>query len=182
MDPDRPAPGRLEVVRHMLNSDDRYHDIDYAHDLELLNRYLAKVQPRYTMRSSSDLTAFCSFRSTVRELLVSPRAELFQSLDEVAQHHPLTVRFEESGTSRLRGAAGVGAPSLDALVSDAIAGIHEAMLTDQWSRLRACRRYDCGWIYYDATPGKTMRWCTTDPCGNVMKTRAYRARLAQKHG
>ena len=40
MDTDRPAPGPLEEVRHLLNSDDRFHGVDHARDVDALNAFL----------------------------------------------------------------------------------------------------------------------------------------------
>ncbi len=41
MPTDRPAPGPLEEVRVVLNSDDRFHGVDQAVDVARLNRFPA---------------------------------------------------------------------------------------------------------------------------------------------
>lgn len=178
MEPDRPAPGRLELVRHVLNSDDRFHHVDHSRDVESLNGYLARIEPRHAVDDARELAPYRTFRETVRALLVTPTAEARRSFNDMARAHPMTIWIDEDGSSSLRGGTAYGRTALDLLVEDSLMAVHEAMLSGQWSRLRFCQRFDCSWIYYDATPGTTMRWCSTDPCGNVMKTRAYRARRA----
>ncbi|KRF34456.1 hypothetical protein ASG94_17410 [Nocardioides sp. Soil805] len=164
----------------MLNSDDRYHGLDHAHDVDELNRYLARIQPRHSVADQSDLSAYRVLRDTTRALLLTPGPEIFFTLNELARQHPLTVWFDELGAPGLRRVSGGEQDSpLGVLVVSVLAAVHDGMLTGHWARLRACRRFDCSWIYYDGSPNGSMRWCTTDPCGNVMKTRAYRARLAR---
>ena len=178
MEPDRPAPGRLELVRHLLNSDDRFHGIDHSRDVESLNRYLARIDSGHAVSDHQQLAGFRVLRDATRDLLVNPSDAARASFNDLARTHPMTIWMDEETRPRLRGATTYGHTPLDALVEDSLAAVHEAMLTEQWSRLRACQRFDCSWIYYDGTPGTSMRWCSTDPCGNVMKTRAYRARRA----
>ena len=178
MEPDRPAPGRLELVRHVLNSDNRFHHVDHSRDEASLNDYLARIEPRHSVDEAEDLVAYRAFRDALRALVVVPTAQARKAFNNVAQAHPMTIWIDEDDRAGLRGAAADGRAGLDLLVEDCLGTAHEAMLTGQWSRLRSCQRFDCSWIYYDATPGTSMRWCSTDPCGNVMKTRAYRARRA----
>jgi predicted RNA-binding Zn ribbon-like protein len=179
VDPDRPAPGRLELVRHVLNSDDRFHQVDHADDVGALDRYLAHVRPTHRVAHEEDLQTFRSFRDATRALLLAPSPHVRTTFNEMAARHPVTVRIEEQDLACLRTAGPAEPRPIDALVGAALEAVHEAVLTGTWSRLHACRRFECGWIYYDSTPRNSMRWCTTDPCGNVMKTRAYRARRAQ---
>ncbi|MBC2931685.1 CGNR zinc finger domain-containing protein [Nocardioides sp. zg-1228] len=178
MDTDRPAPGALEEVRHLLNTDDRFHGIDHGQDVGSLNRFLARAGSAYApLPATADLRPYRAFRDVVRDLLLRPSPSTRSAFNDVARRHPVRVEVGEHA-ARLRWARPSRPAAVERIVGDAVAIVHEAMLTGQWEHLRECQRDDCRWIYYDPTPTHAMRWCSTDPCGNVMKVRAYRARRA----
>lgn len=176
MDSDRVAPGRLELVRHVLNSDDRYHQVDYAGSVEILNQYLARLDGTHPISDVHDLATFRSFREAIRSLLLRPGPTAAEHVNRFAEHSSLIVQMNHEGTSMLRPTPAARSTPLAMLIADVVAAVHDSMLEDRWRRLHACRRFDCGWIYYDGSSKNSGRWCSTDPCGNVMKTRAYRAR------
>jgi predicted RNA-binding Zn ribbon-like protein len=178
MDTDRPAPGPLEEVRHVLNSDDRFHGVDHAEDVEALNRFLTRAGSAYApLPATADLGAYRAFRDVTRDLLLHPSTATRHAFNRIANRHPMTVEVGES-IAHLSRAATSAQSAVDRIVGQSIATVHDAMITGEWGRLRECERGDCLWIYYDPTPTQVMRWCSTDPCGNVMKVRAYRARRA----
>ncbi len=45
-----------------------------------------------------------------------------------------------------------------------------------WSRVKACRATDCGWVFVDASRNGSRRWCDMATCGNRAKTTTFRAR------
>ncbi|WNV73872.1 CGNR zinc finger domain-containing protein [Geodermatophilus sp. DSM 44513] len=45
-----------------------------------------------------------------------------------------------------------------------------------WSRVKACRGADCGWVFVDASRNRSRRWCEMASCGNRAKTATFRAR------
>ena len=45
-----------------------------------------------------------------------------------------------------------------------------------WSRLKACRKTNCGWIFYDRSRNRSSNWCSMAICGNRTKTAGYRLR------
>ncbi len=175
---DRPAPGPLEEVRHVLNSDDRFHGIDHAADVEALNDFLVRARSTYApLPASADLETYRAFRDVTRDLLLRPSTATRDAFNRIARRHPVMVEVVR-GTARLRRATPFGQSAVDRIVAESIATVHDAMVTGDWARLRECERGDCLWIYYDPTPTRVMKWCSTDPCGNVMKVRAFRARRA----
>lgn len=177
MDTDRPAPGPLEEVRHVLNSDDRFRGIDHARDVGALNVFLTRARSAYVpLPATADLRSYREFRAITRELLLRPSPSTRASFNALAALHPMTVEVDD-GTARLLARTARSTP-VDRIIGESVATIHDAILTGDWHRLRECGRGDCLWIYYDPTPARVMRWCSTDPCGNVMKVRAYRARRA----
>lgn len=53
------------------------------------------------------------------------------------------------------------------------------VLTGPWSeRLRRCERDPCAHMFVDRSPRGVRRWCTSESCGNIARSRRHRARLA----
>jgi hypothetical protein len=70
---------------------------------------------------------------------------------------------------------GTGGPLIGVLgesLSEALA----LQATGEWSRLKACARDSCRWVFYDGSRNRSGRWCSMQVCGNREKTAAYRAR------
>jgi predicted RNA-binding Zn ribbon-like protein len=64
--------------------------------------------------------------------------------------------------------------ALTTLVSIAV----EASREGTWSRLKACRKESCGWVFYDHSRNRSSNWCSMTICGNRIKTAGYRRRRA----
>lgn len=172
---DRPAPGRLERVRVLLNSDNRYYGFDHFDDPPRLVDHLRRHDVLVTDDpvDESALRRLRTFRDTLRAHVVSPDDETSRRLAEIADRHPFAVRLSPTGTRLvpLRGDDGV-----DLAIASALDTVHHAVVDDTWSRLRTCGRPDCQWVYFDSSRNRSARWCSGYPCGDVMKTRAWRAR------
>lgn len=172
---DRPATGELEMLRNLLNSDDRFHGFDHAGSLasfqEYADDYLMSWQP--LVIDAADLAHVREARDVVRRVLVDRDRTAVEKLNALAASHPVRVHFRaDAADSMLQPATGTVAKDSVARI---VATIHLAVTAGDWQSLRSCERDDCGWIYFDASPGRRGRWCTLS-CGSVMKTRAYRQR------
>jgi predicted RNA-binding Zn ribbon-like protein len=44
------------------------------------------------------------------------------------------------------------------------------------ARIKTCSAHDCGWKFVDQSKNRSRRWCDMAVCGNLAKTREYRAR------
>ena len=53
----------------------------------------------------------------------------------------------------------------------------ELLVSPERARVRLCDGDDCGWLFVDASRSGTRRWCDMADCGNLAKTRRFRARL-----
>ena len=63
---------------------------------------------------------------------------------------------------------------LDAIVRDAIDLL---IVPEDRARVRECESDSgCGWLFLDATKGRTRRWCDMKICGNRAKARRHYAR------
>jgi predicted RNA-binding Zn ribbon-like protein len=49
--------------------------------------------------------------------------------------------------------------------------LHEAQLTGQWARMKACRK--CQYAFFDRSKNRSAAWCAMSICGNRTKNRAY---------
>jgi predicted RNA-binding Zn ribbon-like protein len=175
---DRPAPGPLEEVRIVLNSDDRFHGVDHATDVHELNDFLVRAGSTCPpLPASADLGPYRALRDVTRELLLQPSEAAREAFNLIARRHPMVVEVEDDAAV-LRSTGSSRSSAVERIVARSVATVHDAMVTGEWGRLRECERSDCRWIYYDPTPTQVMKWCSTDPCGNVMKVRAFRARRA----
>ena len=145
------APGRLERVRALLNTDDRYHGVDA----------LAGTAP----------TELVALRDALRAYVESGRPG---DLADLALRHPVVVGFAD-GAARLVPAP--GGSEVAGMCADVLATVHEAHLSGAWSRLKVCGNPDCRWVYHDASRNRSGLWCAMGECGDVMKARAYRRRV-----
>lgn len=44
------------------------------------------------------------------------------------------------------------------------------------ARIKTCAAQDCGWKFVDQSKNRSRRWCDMAVCGNLAKSRQYRAR------
>jgi predicted RNA-binding Zn ribbon-like protein len=54
----------------------------------------------------------------------------------------------------------------------------ELLLLAERSRLRVCEGEGCGWFFVDRSKAGRRRWCNMEVCGNRVKVRSYRERVA----
>jgi len=67
----------------------------------------------------------------------------------------------------------------------ALAPLVGALMTAQadgsWTRVKACARDSCRWLFYDTTRNRSRTWCTGATCGSREKARrAYRRQVAKR--
>jgi CGNR zinc finger len=140
------APGRLERIRALLNTDDRFNGVE-----------------RLGPQAPGELRAL---RDALRTYVVEGERH---ALDEVAARHPLVVRLTADGP-------GLAPPDEPDEVATLLADVLEEHRAGRLHRLKACANPACQWLYYDASRNRSGRWCSMGECGDVMKARAYRAR------
>jgi predicted RNA-binding Zn ribbon-like protein len=95
-------------------------------------------------------------------------AEVDRARDLLAR---LRLRVGLGGeTCALEPAGGPATAALERLAAD----LATAAATGTLARLKICGAPDCQFVYYDHSRSRTSRWCSTEVCGNRMKTRRYR--------
>lgn len=70
-------------------------------------------------------------------------------------------------------------PGIDGAIAILLAQLHDAVVSGEWQRLKACGNDACQWAYYDRSRNGSRRWCDSQSCGNLMAARAYRHRQRQ---
>ena len=65
------------------------------------------------------------------------------------------------------------------VVAEMVRSAAELMASGEPRRLKACANPSCTWLFYDESHNRSRRWCDAAACGNLLKVRAHRARLAE---
>jgi predicted RNA-binding Zn ribbon-like protein len=94
-----------------------------------------------------------------------------EELNQVAATLPVVVTAEPDGWRLSPAAAGV-----DGFLAGLMGTLARSMADGSWSRVKACRRDTCRWLFFDNSRNRSGTWCSMAGCGSRMKARAYRAR------
>lgn len=173
----RVAPGDLEDLRAFLNSDNRFYGVDMLRLREHRLLFFARALRDFDIDGIDERgwVRLIELRDAIRSLVLGEPGSA-ERLTEVAASHAVRVAFEgEAGALRARLVPAGTRPELP-IVAAVLTALQAAVQDGRLSRLRICQRPDCGWCYYDGSKNRSARWCSSDPCGDVMKARAYRSR------
>jgi len=174
------APGRLDLVRQLINTADLEAGEDELSDLRRLESWLRErrlIGARERLEDG-DLERALEVREALRRLL-----EDRGSGDEIDGHairslnaHPacvqMRVRFDEGGVPRLEPVGG----GLEGALAELFAIIERASGDGTWERLKVCSDHGCRWAFYDNSKNRSRNWCNMAICGNRSKAREYRRR------
>jgi predicted RNA-binding Zn ribbon-like protein len=173
------APGRLELLQRFINS----HNHDLPEDWDRIGtaakaqawlREKRLIEPRDRI-AAADATRLRELREALRALIVAggePNAAAAAIVRE--QRVQLNVSIDDTGTTVLAPASG----GADGAVATLLGILHEAQLSGDWSRMKACRQ--CEYAFFDRSKNRSAAWCSMSICGNRTKNRAYyRRRAAQ---
>jgi predicted RNA-binding Zn ribbon-like protein len=163
------APGRLELVRRFANTLDVEHGREVLHSPAQLRKLLLELGliDRGARVTAGDLDRAHELRDTLRRLALANN----DVPTDVALEATLTVRVAD-GDAGLEPAE----RDVEGAFADLVGIVYTAMADGSWSRLKACRRDVCHWLFYDRSRNRSAVWCQMSVCGNRTKTKAYRAR------
>ncbi len=166
------APGRLELLQRFINT----HNHDLPEDWDRIgtaakaNAWLKEkrlIEPDARI-SAADAARLRELRESLRALIVAGGAPNAAAASTVRAHQAaLHVSIDDRGNTALE-PAGRGA---DAAIAVLLAILHEAQLTGDWSRMKACRQ--CEYAFFDRSKNRSAAWCSMSICGNRTKNRAY---------
>ena len=174
-----PAPEPLRMVQAFVNTVDVENGIEELTDPDSLHEVLTRIgalDAGAPPLSQADLRRALAVREALRNLLhvnvgLAPDHAALDLLDRTGAAGGLSVRFARDGTARL----GADESTLNGAFGRILAVAYTAMVAGNWTRLKACPRDVCGWIFYDRSRNSSSRWCAMSVCGNRTKTKRFRA-------
>lgn len=173
-----PAPEPLRLVQAFVNTVDIENGIEELTDADALRQVLVRMGalPRSAPAlDEADVEQALEVREALRRLLLvnaggGADAEALAVLEHASAAARLAIRFERDAQPTLLPRAG----GLDGAIGRILAVVYTSMAEGTWSRLKACPRDVCGWIFYDRSRNSSSRWCSMSVCGNRTKIRRYR--------
>jgi predicted RNA-binding Zn ribbon-like protein len=106
-----------------------------------------------------------------RDVRAALRAQLGDGAPTELPDVPVRVALTEAGPRLV----GTGSPLIE-VVAESLGEVLALQATGEWSRIKACARDSCRWVFFDHSRNRSGRWCSMQVCGNREKTAAYRAR------
>jgi CGNR zinc finger/Putative stress-induced transcription regulator len=168
-----PAPGRLRLVQRFVNTVDYEHGREALHSPDQLRRLLIDLGllDRGARVGGPELARAHALRKDLRALAlanngVETDVELETRLDVRVGTRAAALEPERH--------------DVDGALAELVGIVYTSIADGTWPRLKACRRDVCGWLFFDRSRNTSARWCQMAVCGNRTKTRAYRARSAER--
>jgi predicted RNA-binding Zn ribbon-like protein len=177
-----PAPAPLDLLQDFVNTEiPEWARDDIATPAELAHWFVGRGL--LAKGSTVDAELFLrarALRSCLRALALAnttgtapaPAAWRTVSRDLGALCYRLEIGAE--GEPRLAPVGAGAGGAVAALVSVALRAVGDGT----WSRVKACRKAGCGWVFYDHSRNRSSSWCSMTICGNREKTAEYRRRRA----
>jgi predicted RNA-binding Zn ribbon-like protein len=170
------APGRLELLQRFINSHN--HDLpadwDRLRDAQAAQAWLRKkrlVRPGDRV-TDADAARLRELREALRAVVMTNQGrELDPAARQVIRRESrgaqLSVAIDEAGHTTLEPSS----RGVDGAIATLLGIFHEAQLTDDWSRMKGCRK--CEYAFFDRSKNRSASWCAMSICGNRTKNRAY---------
>jgi predicted RNA-binding Zn ribbon-like protein len=166
------APGRLELLQRFVNSHnhdlpDDWDRIGTAAKAQAWLREKGLIEPGDRI-SAADAARLRELREALRALIVAGGEPDEAAASMVRAHQAqLRVSVDATGATALVPVSGGAAGAVASLLGI----LHEAQMTGDWSRMKACRQ--CRYAFFDRSKNRSAAWCSMSICGNRTKNRAY---------
>jgi predicted RNA-binding Zn ribbon-like protein len=170
------APGRLELLQRFINTHNHEFPADWDRigTPEKARAWLAEkrlIAPGDRV-THADAARLRELREALRGLAIAnhggtPDPAAIAVVRRAARTAGLRVALAEDGHTALEPASG----GTDGAVAALLGILHEAQLSGQWPRLKACR--NCEYAFFDRSKNRSAAWCAMSICGNRTKNRAY---------
>jgi predicted RNA-binding Zn ribbon-like protein len=175
------APGRLELVRAFINTNEIDEEIDHIATPAQLAEWLAESGlggERFdaALVDEDALRRTIALREALRSLVLANNGEprdpgAAATLNRIAADAGLVVRFDGDDAGLAPAGRGV-----EAAHAEILGIVFRAIADGSWGRLKACREDTCQWAFYDRSRNRSATWCSMAVCGNRTKARKYRER------
>jgi predicted RNA-binding Zn ribbon-like protein len=180
----RPAPGRLALVQAFVNS---FYDLGAQRGSDLfatphgLAAWLEARGLAAGQVGAADLRRAIAVREGLRAQLLEHNGiardeTALAALRGAADGLMVAIRVDAGGRTE----PVTTGPGLQGVLGLVLAIVHEANENGSWQRLKACPGRECGWAFYDYSPGRSSAWCSMRVCGGREKARAYRRRTQRR--
>ena len=174
-----PAPPPLDLVQDFVNTEiPEWARDDISTPEELTEWFRARgILGDADVLDSDTFVRARALRSVLRRLALAntlgerPDEAVRAEFERAVGNVRLVPRLDVDG--RLIGVPTVGA---DRALAVLMTHVVEAQASGAWSRLKACRKESCQWLFYDSSRNASSTWCSMTICGNRTKTAAYRRR------
>lgn len=179
----RAGPGRaLERLIAFVNTNEPQIAQDQLGDPEQTRNWLtAGGYEAGEELSHEDWAAIIAFREGVRAAAAANNGydldpEAVTALQGAIDRLDFTVRATADASLEVAASTPAGR---------AVAPLAGAFMATQadgsWTRVKACARDSCRWLFYDTTRNRSRTWCTSTTCGSREKAkRAYRRQVAKQ--
>ncbi len=177
-----PAPAPLDLVQDFVNTEiPEWARDDVATPAELAG-WLAR-RGLLAEGATVDADVFLrarALRSLLRALALAnttatpPSPESWQAMSDDLGALSYRLEVDAAGEPHLEPVDPGASGALALLVSIALRAAGDGT----WSRVKACRKASCGWVFYDHSRNRSSNWCSMTICGNREKTAGYRRRRA----
>jgi predicted RNA-binding Zn ribbon-like protein len=179
---ERSIPQGLELIRDFVNTRDLDPPKDAISEPRALAGWLSErgLLPEGARATRAHVERAAELREALRTLLLAHNEEgidtvdAAKAIDRAARQAALEVRFNPDCTTELAPAA----PGAAGAIGQLVAIVADAAGTEEWSRLKACRRESCLWAFYDQARNRSRAWCSMEVCGNREKAQKFRERHA----
>ena len=180
---ERTISEELELLRDFVNTHDLEPEQDAISEPGALAAWLTErgLLPEGARATLVHVGRAAELREALRTLLLAHNeegidtADAAEAIDRAARQARLEVRFNPDCTPDLVPAAEGAAAAIGRLV----AIVADAAGTEEWSRLKACRRDNCLFAFYDQSRNRSRAWCSMEVCGNREKAQKFRERHAR---
>jgi predicted RNA-binding Zn ribbon-like protein len=170
------APGVLRLVQDFVNTNDLEDGRDRLGESELLRTWLVErgLISAHEAVGPPEVKRVIRVREAIRSLAMSNNGwnldpAAIETLNAAAAATAGRVRFDSHGraffASQSRG--------VDGALFTILSAVYQSMVEGTWSRLKACRRDVCRWVFFDQSRNRSGAWCAMAICGNRIKTGAY---------
>lgn len=170
------APGRLELVRRLINTLDRQHEHDRIEEPSGASDWLKSegFSPD-SLIGARGVRSLIDFREMARAAATA---------DDMLTHEGLEWLFDVTVETAVRFTVVDGLPHLegasedpaDRYIDTLTLVIGESLRDGTWRRFKVCANPDCQWAFYDHSKNSSGRWCSMETCGARSKISTFRAK------
>ncbi len=175
------APGKLETLRQFVNTFDPEDGSDELSSAIVVSDWLRRngLEPHAAL-NDADLAELKRFRESLRDICLANNGEgdphaAWRELAIFASRAKIGLEVDPTAGRLILSPCceGVAEP-----ITAIFSIIYDAVAAGTWSRLKACRKRNCLFAFYDHSKNGSGIWCSMAVCGNRVKAQRRRSRAS----